>query len=188
MLNSKIVLGKLRIYLKSEMTVQCRDFVFNREGTQVLWKTKCHLPGYSRLETLIMKVAVIRRAHFNAAHRLHNPAWTDERNRAVFGLCNNVNYHGHNYELEVKVTGEVDPDTGYVIDLGWLAELIKAEVENRFDHHNLNLDTVEFRDLNPTAENICVVIWQILRPHLPETHDLQIRLYETPRNFVEYPV
>ncbi len=134
-----------------------------------------------------MKVAVIRRAHFNAAHRLHNPTWTEERNRTVFGLCNNPNYHGHNYELEVKVTGEVDPDTGYVIDLGWLAELIKQEVENRFDHHNLNLDTVEFRNLNPTAENICVVIWQILRPHLPDTHELHIRLYETPRNFVEYP-
>ena len=154
----------------------------------VLWKTKYHLPGYKRAFNLTMKVAVIRRAHFNAAHRLHNPAWTDERNRVVFGLCNKPNYHGHNYELEVKVSGEIDPETGFVVDLGWLADLIKAEVENRFDHQNLNLDTAEFRDLNPTAENICVVIWQILRPHLPDSHDLHIRLYETPRNFVEYPV
>ena len=134
-----------------------------------------------------MKVAAIRRAHFNAAHRLHNPAWSAEKNRAVFGLCNNPNYHGHNYELEVKVVGEIDPDTGYVIDLGWLADLIKHEVEHRFDHQNLNLDTEEFKNLNPTAENICVVIWQILRRHLPERYDLHVRLYETPRNFVEYP-
>ena len=134
-----------------------------------------------------MKVAVIRRAHFNAAHRLHNPDWSAERNREVFGLCNNPNYHGHNYELEVKVTGEIDPETGYVIDLGWLADLIKRTVEDRFDHQNLNLDTEEFRQLNPTAENICVVIWQILRNQLPERYELQVRLYETPRNFVEFP-
>lgn len=182
--------------------------MFKGEGTQVYRKTKSDLPGYNLVLliclpdenrevtalhlqfyffTHTMKVAVIRRAHFNAAHRLHNPAWTDERNRAVFGLCNNPNYHGHNYELEVKVTGEVDPETGYVIDLGWLADLVKAQIEARFDHHNLNLDTVEFRDLNPSAENICVVIWQILRTHLPDRYDLHIRLYETPRNFVEYP-
>lgn len=134
-----------------------------------------------------MKVAAIRRAHFNAAHRLHNPAWTEEKNRLVFGLCNNPNYHGHNYELEVKVSGEIDPDTGYVIDLGWLSELIKQEVELRFDHKNLNLDTEEFKNLNPTAENICVVIWNILRSRLPTRYDLHVRLYETPRNFVEYP-
>jgi len=134
-----------------------------------------------------MKVSVFRRAHFNAAHRLHNPAWSDEQNRAVFGLCNNPNWHGHNYEMEVKVTGDIDPETGMVVDLGWLSTLIREQVENRFDHQNLNLDTEEFRDLNPTAENICVVIWQILRPCLPERYDLQVRLYETPRNFVEYP-
>lgn len=134
-----------------------------------------------------MKVAVIRRAHFNAAHRLHNPAWSDEKNRAVFGLCNNPNYHGHNYELEVKVSGDLDPESGMVIDLGWLAALVKEQIEHRFDHQNLNLDTPEFRHLNPTAENICVVIWQILRAQLPEVYDLHVRLYETPRNFVEYP-
>ena len=134
-----------------------------------------------------MKVAVIRRAHFNAAHRLHNPAWTDAKNQEVFGLCNNPNWHGHNYELEVKVIGEIDPETGMVIDLGWLAGLIRDQVEHRFDHKNLNLDTEEFRNLNPTAENICVVIWQILRQYLPVHFDLQVRLYETPRNFVDYP-
>ncbi len=134
-----------------------------------------------------MKVAVIRKAHFNAAHRLHNPAWDDDRNREVFGLCNNPNGHGHNYELEVKVTGEIDPDTGMVVDLGWLAGLIRREVEQRFDHKHLNLDTEEFRNLNPTAENIAVVIWRILRVHLPEHLGLHVRLYETPRNFVECP-
>ncbi|MBK8196314.1 MAG: 6-carboxytetrahydropterin synthase [Lewinellaceae bacterium] len=135
-----------------------------------------------------MKVSVIRRAHFNAAHRLHVPAWSDARNKEVFGLCNNPNWHGHNYELEVKVTGDIDPETGMVIDLGWLAGLVRQEIESRFDHKNLNLDTEEFRSLNPTAENICVVIWQILRRRLDEKYDLHIRLYETPRNFVEYPV
>lgn len=134
-----------------------------------------------------MKVAVIRRAHFNAAHRLHNPGWPDEKNREVFGLCNNPNWHGHNYELEVKVTEEIDPETGMVVDLSWLAGLIEREVERRFDHKNLNLDTAEFRQLNPTAENICVVIWNILRKQLPDQYDLHVRLYETPRNFVEYP-
>lgn len=134
-----------------------------------------------------MKIAAYRKAHFNAAHRLHNPQWSDEKNREVFGLCNNPNYHGHNYELEVKVVGEIDPDTGYVIDLGYLRDLIHQEVEQRFDHKNLNLDTEEFRALNPTAENICIVIWQRLRARLPERYELQVRLYETPRNFVEYP-
>ena len=134
-----------------------------------------------------MKVAVFRKAHFNAAHRLHNPSWSDQKNQEIFGLCNNPNWHGHNYELEVKVSGEIDPETGMVVDLGWLADLIKREIEQRFDHKNLNLDTIEFRDLNPTAENMCVVIWQILRNKLPENLDLHIRLYETPRNFVEFP-
>ena len=132
-----------------------------------------------------MKVSVFRRAHFNAAHRLHNPSWTDEKNQAVFGLCNNPNFHGHNYELEVKVTGEIDPETGMVLDLLWLAELIKNEIEFRFDHKNLNLDVAEFKELIPSAENIWLVTWQILRQHLPEKFDLLVRLYETPRNFVE---
>ncbi|HNL38455.1 MAG: 6-carboxytetrahydropterin synthase [Saprospiraceae bacterium] len=134
-----------------------------------------------------MKVAVIRRAHFNAAHRLNNPAWTEEKNRAVFGLCNLPNYHGHNYELEVRVSGEVDPETGMVVDLGWLADLIRDQIEHRFDHKNLNLDTQEFSDLNPTAENIAIVIWKILRAELPAQLDLHVRLFETPRNFVEFP-
>ncbi len=132
-----------------------------------------------------MKVSVTRRAHFNAAHRLNNPNWTEAKNREVFGLCNSPNYHGHNYEMEVRVTGEIDPDTGMVVDLGWLSGLIKDQIEARFDHKNLNLDTEEFRDLNPTAEHICLIIWQILRQHLPEVYDLHVRLYETPRNFVE---
>lgn len=134
-----------------------------------------------------MRIAVFRKAHFNAAHRLHNPAWSEEKNRRVFGPCSNANFHGHNYELEVKVVGEVNPDTGYLIDLKTLKELIFEEVEMRFDHKNLNLDTEEFRDLNPTAENICYVIWQRLRKRLPDKYELSVRLYETPRNFVEYP-
>ena len=134
-----------------------------------------------------MRVSVYRKAHFNAAHRLHNPAWSDEKNLRVFGLCNNPNYHGHNYELEVKVTGEVDPETGFVVDMKDLKELILQQVEMRFDHKNLNLDTEEFKALNPTAEHICYVIWNILREHIDRRHDLMVRLYETPRNFVEYP-
>jgi 6-pyruvoyltetrahydropterin/6-carboxytetrahydropterin synthase len=134
-----------------------------------------------------VRITVFRRTHFNAAHRLHNPAWSDERNREVFGLCNNPNYHGHNYELEVSVTGEVDPDTGYLIDLKILKEVIREQVEHRFDHKNLNLDTEEFKHLNPTAENICFVIWHILSEHLDSRYDIGVRLYETPRNFVEYP-
>lgn len=134
-----------------------------------------------------MRIAAFRRAHFNAAHRLHNPAWDAEKNKAVFGLCNNPNYHGHNYELEVKVVGEVDPETGYLIDLKVLKDMIYEEVELRFDHKNLNLDTEEFRELNPTAENICYVIWQKLRAKLDERYDLSVRLWETPRNYVEYP-
>jgi 6-pyruvoyltetrahydropterin/6-carboxytetrahydropterin synthase len=134
-----------------------------------------------------MRVAVFRRAHFNAAHRLYNPNWSDEKNQEIFGLCNNPNYHGHNYELEVKVSGEVDPVTGYLIDLKVLKDIIKAQIEKRFDHKNLNLDTEEFKDLNPTAEHICYVIWQILREHLDDKYDIGVRLYETPRNYVEYP-
>ena len=134
-----------------------------------------------------MKVSVFRKAHFNAAHRLHNPNWSDEKNKAIFGLCNNPNYHGHNYEMEVKVVGEIDLETGYVIDIKILKDIIKEEVEDRFDHKNLNLDTEDFKNLNPTAENIVVVIWNRIRTRLPEHLDLAVRLYETPRNFVEFP-
>ncbi|MCU0347476.1 MAG: 6-carboxytetrahydropterin synthase [Saprospiraceae bacterium] len=134
-----------------------------------------------------MRIAAFRKAHFNAAHRLHNPNWSEAQNQAVFGLCNNANYHGHNYDLEVKVAGEVDPETGYLIDLKLLKDLIYEEVEARFDHKNLNLDVPDFQHLNPTAENICFVIWQRLRARLDERFDLAVRLYETPRNYVEYP-
>ena len=133
------------------------------------------------------RITVFRKEHFNAAHRLHNPAWSAEQNKAVFGLCNNENFHGHNYELIVQVSGEIDPETGYLIDLKLLSDLIKEEVLNRFDHKNLNLDTQEFKNLNPTAENIAVVIYQLLRATLEEKYTLKIRLYETERNFVEYP-
>lgn len=133
-----------------------------------------------------MKVTVARKAHFNAAHRLHNPAWSADKNQAVFGKCNNPSYHGHNYELIVKVTGEIDPATGYVVDMKELSNLIEAQVCERFDHKNLNIDTHEFRDINPTAENIAVVIWNLLRPLIEKKHDLTVVLYETPRNFVEY--
>ena len=134
------------------------------------------------------KVAVFRREHFNAAHRLYNPAWDDARNEKVFGKCALPHYHGHNYELEVKVTGKPDKKTGYVMDLKELSDLVKKEVLGRFDHKNLNLDTKEFKELNPTAENIVIVIYEILRPFIDKKKNLQIRLYETPRNFVEYPV
>ncbi len=134
-----------------------------------------------------MRIAAYRKAHFNAAHRLHNPKWSAEKNKAIFGVCNNPNYHGHNYELEVKVVGEVDPETGYLIDLKILKDLIKEQIEDRFDHKNLNLDTEEFKDLNPTAENICYAIWQILRAKLDDKYELTVRLFETPRNYVEYP-
>lgn len=133
-----------------------------------------------------MKVAVFRKEHFNAAHRLHNPNWSDEKNQMIFGKCNNPNFHGHNYELIVKLVGEIDPDTGYVYDMKVLSDLIKENVLNRFDHKNLNLDTDEFRNVNPTAENIAVVIWNILRKKIDSKHELTIRLYETERNFVEY--
>ena len=133
-----------------------------------------------------MKVTVARKAHFNSAHRLHNPAWSEEKNREIFGKCNNPNYHGHNYNLTVKVKGEIDPETGYVIDIKELSDLIKNEIEARFDHKNLNLDTEEFRKLNPTAENIAVVIWNILRTHIKPQLELTVILYETDRNFVEF--
>jgi 6-pyruvoyltetrahydropterin/6-carboxytetrahydropterin synthase len=134
------------------------------------------------------KVAVIRREHFNAAHRLHHPQWSDDKNKETFGKCSLPNYHGHNYELEVKVIGEVNEQTGYVMDLKLLSDLVEEQVLDRFDHKNLNLDTAEFRTLNPTAENIAIVIHDLLRPHLDASLELYIRLYETPRNYVEYPV
>jgi|SRR5438309_7729654 6-pyruvoyltetrahydropterin/6-carboxytetrahydropterin synthase len=133
------------------------------------------------------KVAVFRREHFNAAHRLFNSQWTDEQNKATFGKCSLPHYHGHNYELDVKVVGEIDPLTGFVMDLKKLSDLVNELVIDRFDHKNLNLDTEEFRKLNPTAENIVVVIYELLRPRIPAELDLHLRLYETPRNFVEYP-
>ena len=133
-----------------------------------------------------MKVTVSRKAHFNAAHRLHNPQWSDEQNANTFGKCNNAEYHGHNYELIVSVRGEIDPNTGYVIDMKVLKDLIKNRVEERFDHKNLNTQTEEFRNLNPTAENIAVVIYNLLREEIDTKYELKIRLYETPRNFVEY--
>lgn len=136
----------------------------------------------------MQKVAVYRKEHFNAAHRLHNPAFDDATNQRVFGKCNNPNFHGHNYELIVKLVGEPDKETGYVMDLKVLSDIIKENIIKRFDHKNLNLDVAEFKTLNPTAENIAVTIYNILRPLIKNQLDLQIRLYETERNFVEYPV
>jgi 6-pyruvoyltetrahydropterin/6-carboxytetrahydropterin synthase len=133
-----------------------------------------------------MKVTVSRKAHFNAAHRLYRKDWSNEKNEAVFGKCNNPNFHGHNYELIVSITGEIDAETGYVIDTKLLADLIKMYVEEAFDHKNLNLDVPEFENLNPTAENIAVVIYNKLRPHIAADKEMEITLYETPRNFVNY--
>ncbi|WP_276391687.1 6-pyruvoyl trahydropterin synthase family protein [Eudoraea chungangensis] len=133
-----------------------------------------------------MKVKVSRRAHFNAAHRLYRPDWEDEKNQDVFGKCNNPKFHGHNYELIVSVTGSIDPETGFVIDVKILKDLIKSEVEDAMDHKNLNLEVEEFKTLNPTAENIAVVIFNKLRPHISIDKELEIVLYETPRNFVTY--
>lgn len=133
------------------------------------------------------QVSVFRKEHFNAAHRLNNPGWDEKTNREVFGKCNNPHYHGHNYELIVKLTGVPDPTTGYVIDLKKLSDIIKEEITERFDHKNLNEDCPEFANLNPTAENIAIVIYGLLRKRLDEKLSLQVRLYETERNFVEYP-
>ena len=132
------------------------------------------------------RITGYRKAHFNAAHRLYRPEWSDEKNSEVFGKCNNQHFHGHNYEIIVAVTGEIDPDTGYVFDLGILKRLIRSEIEDAFDHKNLNIQVEEFKTLNPTAENICVVSYNKLRKHLPSSLDLEITLYETPRNFVKY--
>ena len=133
-----------------------------------------------------MRVTISRKAHFNAAHRLYLKDWRFEQHDSIFGKCNNPNYHGHNYELIVSVTGEIDQETGYVMDAKILADLIKSEVENAFDHKNLNLDVPDFENMNPSAENISVVIYNKLKPHLKPDFDLEIVLYETPRNFVTY--
>ncbi|MEC4053349.1 6-carboxytetrahydropterin synthase [Myroides odoratimimus] len=133
-----------------------------------------------------MRLTVSRKAHFNAAHRLHRKEWSEEKNQLVFGKCNNPNYHGHNYELIVQVTGELDPETGFVMDLKELSDLIKSEIEENFDHKNLNLDVPEFLGLIPTAENIAVVIWQKLRPFINDDKELEVILYETARNFVSF--
>jgi 6-pyruvoyltetrahydropterin/6-carboxytetrahydropterin synthase len=133
-----------------------------------------------------MKVTVSRKAHFNAAHRLYRKDWTNEKNDLVFGKCNNPNFHGHNYDLIVSVTGEIDKETGFVIDVKTLADLIKIHIEDAFDHKNLNLDVPDFKDLNPTAENIVVVIWNKLRKYISNEKELEVTLYETPRNFVTY--
>ena len=136
---------------------------------------------------MTQKISVFRKEHFNAAHRLHNPDWSAEKNKEIFGLCNNANYHGHNYELIIQITGTINPETGYVIDMKDLSVLTQEEVVKKFDHKNLNLDVPEFENLNPSAENIAVVIYHKLRVKIAAELDLKIRLYETERNFVEFP-
>jgi 6-pyruvoyltetrahydropterin/6-carboxytetrahydropterin synthase len=140
------------------------------------------------LEYQKKRVAVLRKEHFNAAHRLHNPEWNAEDNARIFGKCNNPNFHGHNYDLIVRLSGEVDPKTGYVFDMKILSDLIKEYVLDRFDHKNLNLDVEEFKTLNPSAENIAIVIYDILREKISNDYDLKITLFETERNYVEYPI
>jgi|TARA_B110000483_G_scaffold238445_1_gene315096 6-pyruvoyltetrahydropterin/6-carboxytetrahydropterin synthase len=140
------------------------------------------------IEQLSMKkVSVFRKEHFNAAHRLHNPSLSDTENAKIFGKCNNANYHGHNYDLTVKLTGEVDVTTGYVYDMKLLSDIIKENILDRFDHKNLNLDVKEFEGLNPTAENIAITIYEILKSKIENRYEIKILLYETERNFVEYP-
>jgi 6-pyruvoyltetrahydropterin/6-carboxytetrahydropterin synthase len=134
-----------------------------------------------------MRVSVFRKEHFNSAHKLLNTSWSDEKNQKIFGKCYNPNFHGHNYDLEVKVTGEIDPETGFVMDMKVLSRLIRDNVIKKFDHKNLNEDTEEFKNLNPTAENIVVVIYNILRSVIADDLDLKIKLYETERNYAEYP-
>jgi len=133
------------------------------------------------------KVAIFRKEHFNAAHRLHNPNWDDETNKVIFGKCNNPHYHGHNYELIVKIIGYPEPETGYVIDTKKLSDIIKKLVIEKFDHKNLNEDCLDFQHLNPTVENIAIVIYNLIRPAIDETLALQIRLYETENNFADFP-
>ncbi len=134
-----------------------------------------------------MRISVFRKAHFNAAHRLYNPKWTDQKNKEVFGPCSNPHYHGHNYELEVRLTGEVNPETGYLYDLGKLKNIIKTEIEDRFDHKNLNLDCEEFSNLNPTLEYISFVIYGLLRKAIDPEIELKVKVWETPRNYAEFP-
>ena len=133
------------------------------------------------------RVSVYRKEHFNAAHRLNNPLWDEATNDRVFGKCNNPSYHGHNYEIDVKVTGTPAADTGFVIDLKLLSDIINENIIEKFDHKNFNLDVPEFADVNPTTENIVMLIYEILREKIDRHLDLQVRLYETPRNFAEYP-
>lgn len=133
------------------------------------------------------KISVFRKEHFNAAHRLNNPDWSAEKNKEIFGLCNNLNYHGHNYELIIQITGTINPETGYLMDMKDLSNLAQEEVLKKFDHKNLNLDVPDFKNLNPSAENIAIVIYHKLRVKIAAELDLKIRLYETERNFVEFP-
>jgi len=133
-----------------------------------------------------MRLTAYRKAHFNAAHRLYRPDWSDEKNAQVFGKCNNPHFHGHNYEMEIGVSGEVDPETGYLIDLKILKDIIKSEVEDALDHKNLNEEVPEFKNLNPTAEHIAFVIYNKIKAKLDPKYDLEVKLYETPRNFVVY--
>ena len=140
-----------------------------------------------KINKMNLKLAISRKEHFNSAHRLHNANWSDKKNIEVFGKCNNPNYHGHNYELIVKVIGDVDKETGYVIDTKYLSHIIKHNVLDRLDHKNLNLDVEEFKFLNPTTENIAITIYNILRPLIEDNYELKIKLYETQRNFVEFP-
>ncbi|PHS61713.1 MAG: 6-pyruvoyl tetrahydrobiopterin synthase [Flavobacterium sp.] len=133
-----------------------------------------------------MSITVYRKSHFNAAHRLYRKDWDDTKNQSVFGKCNNPNFHGHNYELEVGITGEINPETGFLIDIEKLKKIIKEEVEDYLDHKNLNIDIPEFKNLNPTMENISVLIWNKLRNRLEEYYQISVKLYETPRNFVVY--
>jgi 6-pyruvoyltetrahydropterin/6-carboxytetrahydropterin synthase len=134
-----------------------------------------------------MKTSVVRKVTFHSAHRLYNPSWTDEKNNEVFGLCNNPNFHGHNYELHFKVTGDVSEETGYLIDLKLLNTILHDEIIERFDHRNLNLDVPEFKNSNPTAENIAKVIYDLMRKKIDAGMEIQVTLYETPRNYVIYP-
>lgn len=140
------------------------------------------------MQTVSNRVAVFRKEHFNAAHRLNNASWDDVKNQEIFGKCNNPHYHGHNYDLIVRVTGVPENETGYVMDTKKLSDLIKEKVLDKFDHKNLNEDCAEFKNLNPTAENIVIVIYNLLRPEIKAELDIQLRLYETERNFVEFPV
>ncbi|MBK9270944.1 MAG: 6-carboxytetrahydropterin synthase [Saprospiraceae bacterium] len=134
-----------------------------------------------------MRISVYRKAHFNSAHRLFNPDWSEEKNKEIFGICSSPNFHGHNYEVELKVTGELDKESGILIDLRKLKDLLKEKVEDRYDHKNLNVECPEFKNKVPSAENLCIEIYQLVRPEIPAAMDIAVRLYETPRNYVEFP-